>query len=317
MKQLILSLEQKTIFNSRLAFARLMLAVSALLTILFNDIEYLTDYDLVLSNETAFESIIFFKQLSIFTILPLFLAKIFSILILLSVLIGYLPQITCFFQAWVHLSICNSFLGVDGGDQIASNLSILVIPLCLFDNRLNQWQSPRGINSNYRKAINVFFNIYYILITLQVAIVYLHAGVGKLYNSEWRDGTCAYYWFTNNVFGAPLYLQKFYNIITLSTIAPIVTWSVILLELGLFACILATNQSIKKVFLILGLIFHFCIMITHGLISFFFSMTSSLVLYLDDKNIIFLFIKAKLIYLNNEIQSRTIRRRKKQLAQRS
>ncbi len=314
MNQFIASLEQKNIFTERLMLVRLLLAISALLTITFNNIEYITNFDLVLNDETKFAAIIFFKQFSIFTLFHPVLAKVVSILILLIITTGYLPQLTCFLHAWVHLSICNSFLGVDGGDQIASNLSMLLIPICLFDNRLNQWKTTKNLSTEPRKAINVFFNTYYFLILLQVAIIYLHAGIGKLYSNEWRDGTCAYYWFTNNIFGAPLYLQKFYSIITLSSFAPIITWSVIILELGLFACILATNIKLKKTFLLIGLLFHFSILITHGLVSFFFSMASALILYLDNENIIFTFFKTKFISLKNVLQSRTIRRRKKQLA---
>lgn len=314
MNQLIASLEQKNIFTERLMLVRLLLAISALLTITFNNIEYITNFDLVLNDETKFAAIIFFKQFSIFTLFHPILAKVASILILLIITTGYLPQLTCFLHSWVHLSICNSFLGVDGGDQIASNLSILLIPICLFDNRLNQWKTSKHINTKARKAINVFFNTYYFLILLQVAVIYLHAGIGKLYNNEWRDGTCAYYWFTNNIFGAPSYLQKLYSIITLSSFTPIITWSVIILELGLFACILASNIKLKKIFLIIGLLFHFSILITHGLVTFFFSMASALILYLDDENIIFAFFKTKFISLKNVLQSRSIRRRKKQLA---
>ncbi|WP_343615503.1 sporulation-delaying protein SdpB family protein [Flavobacterium sp.] len=310
MKHFILLLEQKKLFTERIAFARLLLAISALLTLLFNDIKYITNFNLLLTNENTFTTIIFFKQYSIFSLWPPLVAKSISIIILLTVLTGYIPQLTCFFHTWVHLSICNSFLGVDGGDQIASNLSLLLIPLCLFDNRINQWK-----NSKERKTINVFFNVYYLLILLQVAIIYLHAGMGKLYNIEWRNGTCVYYWFTNNVFGAPLYLQKIYNTITLSDLSPIITWMVIILELGLFACILATSQKIKRFFLILGLLFHFNIIFVHGLVTFFFSMAAALILYLDDENIVYQFIKIKIISLKNAIQSRTYRRRKKQLAE--
>ncbi|KAF2080215.1 hypothetical protein [Flavobacterium sharifuzzamanii] len=313
MNQFITSLEQKNIFTERLMFVRLLLAISALLTIVFNNIEYITNFDLVLNDETKFAAIIFFKQFSIFTLFHPILAKVVSILILLIITTGYFPQLTCFLHAWVHLSICNSFLGVDGGDQIASNLSILLVPICLFDNRINQWKTGKNITTKPRKAINVFFNTYYFLILLQVAVIYLHAGIGKLYNNEWRDGTCAYYWFTNNIFGAPFFLQKLYSIITLSSFTPIITWSVIILELGLFACILASNINLKKTFLIIGLLFHFSILITHGLISFFFSMASALILYLDNENMIFVFSKTKFISLKNVLQSKTIQQRKKQL----
>ncbi|WP_294206788.1 sporulation-delaying protein SdpB family protein [uncultured Chryseobacterium sp.] len=296
MKSLILFLERKSIFNERLAFVRSIFALGALLTLLFNNVPELADFELLANKQDMiFVRNIPLTNFSIFSFLGLEVGKYVSILILLSVFTGFIPQVTGLLQAWVHYSICNSFLIVEGGDQIASNLTILLVLICLFDNRLNQWRPER--KSEGRKPVNVFFNVYYFLIILQVAIIYLHSGIGKLYNEEWRNGTCAYYWFTHNVFGAPVWIQKIYNIFTLSKFAPLFTWSVIILELLLFACILATNRKLKYIFLIIGLIFHLSIIFTHGLVSFFCSMAAALILYLDDKNIIYL--KIKEIFIKN------------------
>ncbi|MDQ1098083.1 MULTISPECIES: sporulation-delaying protein SdpB family protein [Chryseobacterium] len=296
MKSLILFLERKSIFNERLAFVRSIFALGALLTLLFNNVPELADFELLANKQDMiFVRNIPLTNFSIFYFLGLEVGKYVSILILLSVFTGFIPQVTGLLQAWVHYSICNSFLVVEGGDQIASNLTILLVLICLFDNRLNQWRPER--KSEGRKPVNVFFNVYYFLIILQVAIIYLHSGIGKLYNEEWRNGTCAYYWFTHNVFGAPVWIQKIYNIFTLSKFAPLFTWSVIILELLLFACILATNRKLKYIFLIIGLIFHLSIIFTHGLVSFFCSMAAALILYLDDKNIIYL--KIKEIFIKN------------------
>ncbi len=178
-----------------------------------------------------------------------------------------------------------------GGDQIASNLSLLLIPVCLFDARINQWNKEKLNPSLYLKNRNVFFGVYYFLIRLQVAVIYLHSGVGKLYKEDWRDGTCLYYWLNNNVFGAPDLILKFLNLLTLSSFAPIISWSIIFLELGLFACILATNKRILMLFFFLGILFHFSIFILHGLISFMFPMIGALILYLDKNNYVFNYLK--------------------------
>jgi antimicrobial peptide system SdpB family protein len=291
MNNLILNLENKNIFTNKIILVRSILVIGTFLTLTFNNLNELTDLSLILPNEASVQKIIFFKQCSIFELFGIYWGKFISIVIILFVLSGYIPQISCILQAWLHLSICNSILVVEGGDQIASNLSILLIPICLFDNRINQWDSAKTEFSNKRRLINIFFNVYYFLITIQVAIIYFHSAVGKLFNDEWKNGTCVYYWFTNNVFGAPLWLQKIYNFITLSTLAPILTWSIIIFEISLFACILATNNKIRKTFLILGLLFHFGIVITHGLVTFFLSMAGALILYLDDNNIIYEFLK--------------------------
>lgn len=290
MNKLITKLENKNIFTTKIAFVRSILAIGMLLTLCFNNLNEMTDLSILLPNEGTVQKVIFLKQFSVFTLFGIFWGKFISITILLFVLSGYIPQLSCLLQAWINISICNSLLIIEGGDQIASNISILLIPICLLDKRTNQWNNYISVQNNQQKLINVFANVYYFLITLQIAIIYLHSAFGKLYNEEWRNGTCVYYWFTNNIFGAPLWLQNLYNVITLSRFVPILTWSIIIFEISLFACILATNNRIRKIFLIIGIIFHFGIAITHGLITFFLFMMAALILYLDDNNIIYQFL---------------------------
>lgn len=295
MYRFISYLENKTIFNQRLAIARTLLAICSLLLLIFNNTNELINENILIKEDfyTSYYSI--FKDYSIFNLFNPCIAKYLSIVILLFVITGYFPKVSIFLQAWVHLSICNSFIVIDGGDQIASNLSLLLIPICLFDNRTNQWKEE----TKSRKPINVFFNVYYFLICIQVAIIYLHAGIGKLYAGEdWKTGTCLYYWFTNNVFGVPKFMQNFYNFFTLSKFVPIFAWIVIIFEISLFACIFSTNRVIKYSFMILGILFHLAIAFTHGLISFFFSMSAALILYLDQNNLIFHFIKNKFYGIN-------------------
>ncbi len=289
----ILRLEQHSIFTHKIALVRTIFAVSAFLVLITNNLHEITNFNLIKQDEILIQRVLFMNHYSIFNLCGIHWGKIISILILLFAITGYYPKISCLLQAWVHISISNSFIIVEGGDQIASNLSLLLIPICLFDNRMNQWDTAK--KSKDRKAVNVFFNVYYFLIMLQVAVVYLDASIGKLLNEEWRSGTCLYYWFTHNLFGAPVGLQKVYNIITLSSLAPLFAWLVIIFELCLFACLLVTNKKTKKIFLFLGLIFHLGIAVTHGLISFFLYMAGALILYLDEENVVYHFLR-KLYY---------------------
>lgn len=270
-------LEERNLFDSRLAFSRSLLAICALLFLLFNDLGKMYIY---------FEPSdkIFLSTLNIFTLLGPLYGKLASIGILLFVLTGYYPQLSGLLQSWVHLSICNTIIFIEGGDQIASNLSLLLTVLCLLDNRKNQWVNASLPASDHRKYVNIFANVYFYLIQIQVAVVYLHAAVGKLNKEDWQTGTALYYWTSHNVFGAPIWLQPLYSYLLLSSSAPIFSWGVIIFELGLFACILATNKYIKRTFLLSGLLFHLIILFTHGLITFFFAMSGALILYLDADN---------------------------------
>ncbi|UKB82304.1 hypothetical protein LF887_14960 [Chryseobacterium sp. MEBOG06] len=289
MREVINYLENNLIFNQKIILARCFLAFGALLILFFNDSYELSNIDIGLLADRIENN--FSLNFSIFSFFSPPIAKTICIFILLFVFTGYLPQLSCFLQAWVHLSICNSFVIVEGGDQIASNLSLLLIPVCLFDARINQWNKEKLNPSLYLKNRNVFFGVYYFLIRLQVAVIYLHSGVGKLYKEDWRDGTCLYYWLNNNIFGAPDFILKFVNLLTLSSFAPIISWSIIFLELGLFAYILATNKRILMLFFFLGILFHFSIFILHGLISFMFPMIGALILYLDKNNYVFNYLK--------------------------
>jgi antimicrobial peptide system SdpB family protein len=307
MNDVISYLENKNIFTSRLAFARTLLAINALLLLLFTDFNLATDFALLDLGSSMPNDIVPFKAISIFELIGSGWGKIISIIILLFVITGYFPKISIFLQAWVHISICNSVTIIEGGDQIASNLCLLLIPICTFDSRNNQWNEYNKEQIINRNHYNIFFNIYYFLIVLQVSIIYLHSAIGKLCQQDWLDGTCLYYWTTHNVFGAPLFLQKIYSVITLSSFVPVFTWGVIIFELGLFACILATNKYIKRFFLLGGILFHFGILVTHGLVGFFFSMFAALVLYLDTKNeILFKIIQLKNKLYGNYFQSKTL-----------
>ncbi|GEN77485.1 hypothetical protein [Chryseobacterium hagamense] len=296
MKTVIEYLESKNIFNQKIIIARSLLAFGSLLLLLFNNITELTDSSLMVDND-SFSIVSPFKQYSLFNVCDPGIAKVISIIILLWVISGYLPQLSSILQTWVHFSICNSFVVIDGGDQVALILSLLLIPVCLFDKRINQWNNSRAL----RKNANIFFNVYFFLIYIQVAGIYLHAGIGKLYTTdEWRNGTCLYYWFTNNVFGAPVIFQNIYNFFTLSKFAPIYTWLIIIFELGLFACILATNKKIRYSFMIAGILFHLGISLTHGLITFFFSMFAALILYLDSDNIMYHYLKKIKLWITSK-----------------
>lgn len=284
MNELIKGLISRNIFNSRIGLVRSVLAFGAILTFLTNDIGLITYRELYKLNEIESAGRSFISGYSLFEFFESGWVKWIAIVILLWSITGYFHKISIFFQAWVHLSICNSFIVIEGGDQIASNLCLLLIPIVLMDNRKNHWFSAKENEDDARPQTNLIANMYFFLIKLQVSVIYLHAAVGKLGVEEWLNGTCTYFWMSSNVFGAPPIFEGLVNWLTLSTFSPIISWSVIILELALFACILATSKRVKEGFLFLGIVFHFLILVAFGLITFYFSMFGALVLYLDDEN---------------------------------
>lgn len=254
--------------------SRSILAIGTLLTLLFNSNYTLFGYEI-----THFENYIY--DFNFFYLLKnhLFLAKIISIIILLFVLSGYYPRITGFLHWYITYSFFLSCDVIDGGDHIGSNITLLLLPITLVDNRKNHWLKE----DNNKNFIQIFTrNVFFLLISIQVCVIYLHAFVGKLFVEEWVNGTAVYYWFTHNHFGvSPSLLPFTKEIFSNNIVVTLVTWGTLVLEFFLAACILLDKKDNKRfLFLLLGITFHLNIIFIHGLVSFFFTMTSALIIYL-------------------------------------
>ena len=288
-------LSNTNLHTEKIAIVRMILALGTLMTLLFNDINLLayTDYLYDAELMRAANANLLGLQMSLFKLFSPVVGKIVSICILILVISGYFPQVTSFLHAWVNISITNSLVPIDGGDQIAANLSLFLIPICLTDPRINQWNTSKPSNA----YINVFANVTFFFIQLQAAIIYLQSGIGKMYTEEWKEGTAAFYWLSHPIHGAPDWLRSILEPLTLSNYVFLVTWAVMVFEVFLFSCIFA-NKRVKSAFLAAAIGFHFSIFVIHGLFSFFFSMFALLLIYLDDANhFMRIFYRIKNFYL--------------------
>lgn len=255
-----------------LPFARALLALSLLLTLVFNDYEVLFPVEVL----SKFQPSSFFDKINFyynFRENRLFCYS-FSIIVLLTVVLGFFPYLTGIIQWYLAFSFINISPVVDGGDQINSIICLLLLPINSLDFRLNQWKAHKT-TSIYKKYIGY---ISYMLIKIQMAVIYFHAGVGKIYIPEWADGTAIYYWLQHDIYGYTHWKYiafAFKN----SFFTSIITWSSILLEILLFGAIFM-EQKKKTYLFILGVFFHFLIFFFLGLFSFFLVMTAGLALYL-------------------------------------
>lgn len=256
---------------------RTVLAIGGLITFLFSSTQVLFDHTLFgkLSFDSVFDKINLFY---LFGYANLPYVRGLVILVLLAVVSGYRPRLTGVLHWWVMFSFQQAASVLEGGDQVVSILTLLLIPITLLDNRPNHWAPARPRQSLYRSfAGNVFFT----LIALQMSAVYFHAAVEKMYRSlEWRNGTALYYFSKDASFGSPPWFAPLYDwLLQLPLVVSTLTWSVMLFELLLFGA-LFMSESRRKLMLPLGIIFHLFIAIQFGLVSFFFSMTGGLILYL-------------------------------------
>lgn len=271
-------------FTNVIGLSRSTLATGTLLTLLFNpssNFLYILkngDYASPILAENSLRN-----QINFFLLFGneyLTLMKYFACLLLILVISGFYPRITSFFHWWITWSFMLFSSAIDGGDQLANNISLLFIFVCLFDNRKNHWQTKSY--SNQTNKISGFFFIQ--IIKLQAALVYFHASIGKLPVTEWANGTAVYYWFNNAAFGLPNYLKyPFDFILTDSFGVALISYGTIIFEIILFLCLTMPLKYRRKIFLP-ALLFHFSIIVVHGIFSFFFSMASLLIIYLLNYN---------------------------------
>ncbi len=283
-KDLITKYSQDNPWTSIYGLARSMMAVSLLITFWFSDsIVLFKDYDLVDSTQLNM-----LEQFSFFYLLSnnLVWAKIISILVLFSVISGYFPQVTSVLHWWIAFSFISSSTVLEGGDQLNSIMTFLLIPIAVTDNRICHWH--RSIYSDAPRLKMIAWSCY-LIITLQVSIVYFHAATAKFAVEEWVNGTAVYYWSTHHFFGVNESLRNIlFYVTSKKVIVVFITWGTLLLEIILFAWVFMKRNTWNwKLLLIFAIGFHFGIIILHSLVSFFFSMIGALILYLIPKNLKF------------------------------
>jgi antimicrobial peptide system SdpB family protein len=260
--------------------ARSFLAFSTLITLLFNDISYLmpnNEYHVMKENSVFFLNIFYLFDFQI-----LWIAKWISIIILLSVIIGIYPRYTAILHWWISFSFYLSTPFADGGDHVAIILTLLLIPISITDNRKNHWIiQPDGTK---KELANIIAYTTYLVIRLQVAIIYFFAAVDKFKVDEWKNGTAVYYWFTHPMHGVASYIRHLtIHILSSPYIVTFITWGTLITEILLFGGLFMSVKNRKKL-LILGIIFHVGISFVHGLISFCIVMIAALLLFLYPLN---------------------------------
>lgn len=269
-----------------LGMARSILAVSLLLTLCTNSLSDLFYPTGVTNRELLRDSIA--QSMSLFSLFgrdALELARSIAVAILALVCIGWRPRWTGILHWWVSFSFSISAVLVDGGDQINSILSMLLIPFCLADGRVSHWESESKESAAKNGfMLSTLLASVYVIIRLQVAAIYFQASTAKFAVDAWSNGTAVYYWFYDSIFGMPAWLEPLLRPILLNSHGVvIVTWSVLIFE-AVLACAFFMPQRFWKMLLPLAIAFHFGIALIHNLSSFFLTMTAALIIFLRPLN---------------------------------
>lgn len=263
-------------FSRLYGFARSMLALATLTIFLFNSPNYIFDEFILDKLRESSTLVSKFNLFLIFQWQDLIFAQVIASTILIAVIIGWYPWVTCILHWWVALSLQTSGLILDGGDQINAILTGFLIPIALLDKRKNHWHSTKKNVSFHRKIIAHFC---FLTISIQMSYLYLNAAMEKAYGtSQWANGTALYYIFNNPLFGLKELDNNIFHEILKTQWVIILTWAIIVLELIISYFLFARRDNRWMAFLLGGL-FHLQIACTFGLISFGLSMLAGLSLY--------------------------------------
>ncbi|TGA96350.1 hypothetical protein E4665_15920 [Sporolactobacillus shoreae] len=204
-----------------------------------------------------------------------------AVILLLLVASGWRPRITGIIHWWITFSLQTSAVTLDGGEQVATVITLMLLPITLTDKRKWHWDSTESsdpmTNSKFIKRIIAL--TCFLAIRFQVSIIYLNAATAKLFDADWLNGTAVYYYMGASMLGLPSNLYKlFYSVLTNWTVI-IPTWGTIIVELLLFSG-LFIDKKYRVLLLILGITLHVIFAIMLGLYSFSMIMSAALILYL-------------------------------------
>jgi antimicrobial peptide system SdpB family protein len=215
------------------------------------------------------------------------LARWIAVGALCIVATGFMPRVLAPLHWWVTWSFSSSAVMVDGGDQLASTLAFLLLPVALTDRRTWHWSRGDDLAST-RPVAGMFACGAGLLIRLQVAWVYFEAMCGKFAVEEWSDGTALYYWLSHPTYGTPRWLRPLSGWFTAKPAVAALTWTVLAVELFLFIAVVMDRKYWAPA-LYAGIALHAGIMLCHGLVSFSLTMFAALVLYLRPSEAEFVF----------------------------
>lgn len=183
------------------AIARTIFAISSLVTFIASPV-YSLFPEYCFLNYHEFEHFWFAKYINFYYIVGhkyVLISYLFSLLIFVFSFVGIFPRYMLILQWWITNSYSNIIPIIDGGDHIAANILLFLIPIGLMDFRRNHWDFSQSIITNeFKNAIIKWVSI---IIKIQVGLIYLNAFIGKLFVYEWLNGTAIYYYLSNNLYG--------------------------------------------------------------------------------------------------------------------
>lgn len=200
---------------------------------------------------------------------------VLALVVLGAVVAGFSPRWTCVPHWYVVFSFVAASPTANGGDRIGQLMTMLLVPLCLGDDRLWHWTRPRTtLPPGWRGSA---FAAHWVL-RLQVFVVYAHAVVSKLNDRWWRHGGALHLVAHDPEFGFPSGVRTLLDGVA-GTYWPVtvLTWSVVAAQAVVAVCVLSTSARVRLVALALGIGLHTAIAVLMSLVVFGLIMVALLV----------------------------------------
>jgi antimicrobial peptide system SdpB family protein len=178
---------------------------------------------------------------------------------------GFRPSWTCIPHWFVTFSISVSVVTANGGDAAAQIGTLLLVPICLGDQRVWQWHRRTGAASPGWQGSARAAGL---VIRLQVFVIYAVAAGSKLLDPAWRAGQALYLTSIDPVFGLPQAIhQSLGSEFGQSWPTAIGSWGVIAVELAI-GLAMFFGRSARLIALALGSVLHVAIAVVLGIPSF-------------------------------------------------
>ncbi|MEU0339606.1 sporulation-delaying protein SdpB family protein [Streptomyces bobili] len=197
--------------------------------------------------------------------------------VLLVVASGWRPRLTALPHAYISFSVFTGIAIGDGGDQMTTVLTLLLVLPALGDRRRWHWDAADSANEHPRWLLLAGVSAL-VVVRLQMSFAYFQACVSKLPHAEWADGTGMWYWGNSLAFRPPGWLYPLVAPVLANPIGvAVMTWSPLFIEISLAAALLV-RQRVRYALLAAGGGFHLCIAVMMGLWSFALAMWAGLLL---------------------------------------
>lgn len=205
----------------------------------------------------------------------LLVSRVVSVVVLGIVAIGLSPRWTCVPHWYVTFSLASAVPLSNGGDNIAQIATMLLIAICLGDDRWWQWQvSARPLSPGWRGRA---FAAHWAL-RCQLAVVYVAAAAAKLGDPFWTQGSALVLISRMSQYGlTPAVRDIAQPVLSSYWLVAVMGWSVIGTQL-LIAVALLGPRKVRLAALVLGVPLHLGIAVFMHLTSFGLIMIAVLVI---------------------------------------